>query len=446
MLAKKIKMLAAAIGVLGASMFLGSINAYAVPSFARQTGLSCAACHTVFPQLTTFGRLFKLGGYTLTNVNQVQDRTFDRRTRLVLNEIPPLSAMAQISYTSVRKATGKQNNQLLLPKQFSFFYAGRITPKIGAFAQVTVDKSGTFGMDNTDFRYADHVDTGGGKFLYGVTINNNPTVQDVWNTAPAWQELPNAALRPNPSEAFNTQIESLGQMVGGLGAYGAYQFGDGHNLFYGELTGYRSMQFGSVPASKGTSNVIENLAPYWRLAFEHDWGRSSWEVGALGMSDTVNPTYGGSDNPGPTDHFTDYGLDSQYEYVSSGNIFTTHARWIHEKRNWNATFANGGTSNPNDTLNTYLLDGTYWYHRHYGASAEYFAVNGSSDAAYYGPTGSPNSKGEILELNYAPWLNSKFALQYTFYNQFNGAGSNYNGAGRNASDNNTLFALAWFVF
>ena len=40
----------------------------AVPSFARQTGMACAACHTVFPELTPFGREFKLNGYVLDNI------------------------------------------------------------------------------------------------------------------------------------------------------------------------------------------------------------------------------------------------------------------------------------------------------------------------------------------------------------------------------------------
>src|SRR5437773_6776469 len=33
-----------------------------VPSFSRQTGLACSACHYQFLQLTPFGRLFKLNG------------------------------------------------------------------------------------------------------------------------------------------------------------------------------------------------------------------------------------------------------------------------------------------------------------------------------------------------------------------------------------------------
>ena len=39
--------------------------ANALPLYARQTGQPCAACHTAFPELTPFGRRFKLTGYTL---------------------------------------------------------------------------------------------------------------------------------------------------------------------------------------------------------------------------------------------------------------------------------------------------------------------------------------------------------------------------------------------
>src|SRR5689334_7526606 len=41
--------------------------AAAVPAFAEQTGRNCAACHVggSGPELTPFGREFKLGGYTL---------------------------------------------------------------------------------------------------------------------------------------------------------------------------------------------------------------------------------------------------------------------------------------------------------------------------------------------------------------------------------------------
>jgi hypothetical protein len=42
--------------------------------------------------------------------------------------------------------------------------------------------------------------------------------------------------------------------------------------------------------------------------------------------------------------------------------------------------------------------------------------------------------------------NLDLAAQYTAYTRFNGGSTNYDGAGRNASDNNTVYLLARFVF
>src|SRR5471032_3617921 len=71
----------------------------AVPSFARQTGMACAACHTVFPELTPFGREFKLNGYVTDNLKQIKGVTMERRETLSLNSVPPLSVMLQVSYS-----------------------------------------------------------------------------------------------------------------------------------------------------------------------------------------------------------------------------------------------------------------------------------------------------------------------------------------------------------
>src|SRR5512137_2451603 len=39
----------------------------AIPAFNRQTGQNCVACHAggQFPELTPYGRMFKLTGYTI---------------------------------------------------------------------------------------------------------------------------------------------------------------------------------------------------------------------------------------------------------------------------------------------------------------------------------------------------------------------------------------------
>ena len=51
--------------LLGALMALLASSAQAVPAYARQTGQNCIACHVSFPELTPYGRWFKLSGYTI---------------------------------------------------------------------------------------------------------------------------------------------------------------------------------------------------------------------------------------------------------------------------------------------------------------------------------------------------------------------------------------------
>ncbi|HWW31257.1 MAG TPA: hypothetical protein VNY80_14650, partial [Steroidobacteraceae bacterium] len=100
----------------------------AVPSFARQTGMTCAACHTVFPELTPFGREFKLNGYVLDNIKQVTGIDTSNRSTLALNAFAPISLMAQISYTHTSTALPDPNiagalakdGDLLFPQQVSF--------------------------------------------------------------------------------------------------------------------------------------------------------------------------------------------------------------------------------------------------------------------------------------------------------------------------------------
>ncbi|HTX05364.1 MAG TPA: hypothetical protein VMD06_06015, partial [Steroidobacteraceae bacterium] len=60
--------------------------------------------------------------------------------------------------------------------------------------------------------------------------------------------------------------------------------------------------------------------------------------------------------------------------------------------------------------------------------------------------GSPDTQGVIGEVNYLPWLNVKLSVQYTHYAKFNGGGADYDGLGRNASDNDTLYLLLWFAY
>ncbi len=56
--------------LLSATLVQGLLpgEAQAVPAFNRQTSQNCVACHAggQFPELTAYGRLFKLTGYTMS--------------------------------------------------------------------------------------------------------------------------------------------------------------------------------------------------------------------------------------------------------------------------------------------------------------------------------------------------------------------------------------------
>ena len=106
-----------------------------------------------------------------------------------------------------------------------------------------------------------------------------------------------------------------------------------------------------------------------------------------------------------------------------------------------------------DNTNVFRINGGYSYQRKYGLIFGYFSVTGDADANLYpvgevtgSRTGKPDSNGFIAEINYLPWDHAKFALQYTAYNKFNGAKNDYDGSGRDASDNNTLYLLTNFMF
>src|SRR5205823_7803885 len=87
--------------VAPASLY-AALAAVMVPSFSRQTGLACAACHYQFPQLTPFGRLFKLNGYTLTALPTIgQPGDSAGRESLKLASIPPVAAMLVTGLTQV---------------------------------------------------------------------------------------------------------------------------------------------------------------------------------------------------------------------------------------------------------------------------------------------------------------------------------------------------------
>ncbi len=428
-------------------------DARAVPSFSRQTGQACSACHTEFPELNSFGRSFKLNGYTLTSAPTVSEKESGGREALSLPMAPLLSAMFQASYTATRKdlpsdAGPTQNGDVLFPQQFSVFLAGAFSSHLGGFIQATYDSiAGSFGWDNTDIRGARQGSLGSKDIVYGFTLNNNPTVQDLWNSTPAWG-FPWASSSAAPSPSAATLVDgTLAQSVAGLGGYALW-----NDLLYVELSAYRSAPQGAGRPLDGSAGaVVHHVAPYFRIAVQHEWGNHALEVGAYGLSARIFP---GPPLQGAVDRFTDYAADAQYQFTrSAGGGLSAHATYIHEKQDLDATFAAGGSANPSDTLETFRADGTYRFGSRCAVSLGWFSTRGDADAGLRAPaplsgsaTGKPDSTGGIVAFDWNPWQNTRFSVQYTAYGKFNGASTNYDGFGRDARDNDAVYVLAWLAF
>lgn len=395
------------VGTLATGLLVN--QAEAVPSFARQTGMACAACHTVFPELNSFGRSFKLNGYTLTGIKQVEAKDSSAASGLQFNQIPPLSAMLQVAGTYSKSQD--PSTQFTLPDQLSFFFAGEISPHMGSFIQITMEQGTGFSMDNTDIRYANHA----GNVTYGVTLNNNPTVQDLWNSTPAWGfPFTHGAGVTSPLIA-----DGLGQNVMGLGGYA-----DWGNGIYTELSLYRETNTFASPGGAAATR-IHGPAPYLRLAWNKTFDSGDYlMVGAYGMQAdlTADGDYGG-----PADKYNDAAVDLQYEHpMSNNNMISVHASYTNEKQTLDL-------SSPGDapTLKSTRVDAIY--HWGYHATATLGYVNSSGFNSAYDDTAFTG------QYSYLPWQNTKFTAQYVSYTKVAGVTDN-------VSDNNTLLLQAWLMW
>lgn len=459
--------LAVAVWGIALTAVFASGDAGAVPSYARQTGQNCVACHISFPELTPYGRYFKLMGYTLGDRQSV-----------------PLAMMAELSYKKTSNNTDPTTGGELNPrdgspmlKDVSVFLAGKATDWLGAFVQYTYDNTvydtntganpprstSHSALDNTDIRVVGKYLAAGSQepdLIYGLTVHNNPTVQDVWNSTPAFgypfTGPPNVdATSPGAS----TLIEGgLAQATVGTGIYAFWE-----KSLYAEFTNYHSATRGAwklLATGQDTDTLpqLKTTNPYFRLAYEHDWDSHSLMVGTFRLQTDIFPTDASGFNTissGPTDHYVDQGFDAQYQYITDPHVVTAQATYIHEKKTLNATGPAIPMQDPGNVakLNSFKLKGTYYYQRTYGATIAYQRVSGSADNGLYpgGAFGSANFSPDwtawTYELNYVPIQNVRLMLQYTKYSKFNGGSDNYDGTtGRNAKDNNVLFFNVWVAF
>jgi hypothetical protein len=199
---------------------------------------------------------------------------------------------------------------------------------------------------------------------------------------------------------------------------------------------------------------LDGAAPYMRVAYQKDYGDKSFSLGAFGFFPSLHP--GGDTSTGKTDSYTDLGLDASYQFMGTGeNIYSVNARYTNEHQDLAATYLLGGASKASNSLQDFRFDVSYYWQNTVGGTVQVFDTWGSRDPLLYADSAAfkPDSSGITFQIDGTPWghdmdtlgglFNLRVGLQYTIYTKFDGAGSNYDGAGRNASDNNTLRLFVW---
>jgi hypothetical protein len=422
-------------------------QARAVPAFAAQTGQPCQTCHVggFGPQLTAYGRNFKLNGYT------------QRAGGFTV----PVSLMAVASYVRTIKAQdpapapGFSGNNNLALDQVSLFVAGGLGAHLGAFIQTTYDgiaKAWTW--DNLDLRATTTVKVKSADVVLGASINNNPSVQDAWNTLGAWGfPYTGSTLAPSPATAplLNGALAQTS-----LGLTG-YVWIDNHLFIeggaYGSPGATSLRRLGADPTAPGD---IEGQAPYGRLAWQGQLRGGTLELGAFAMRARIHP---GLDRP-LTDLYGDLGLDMSFQQAgANGAVLSVNARYTREWQKLAAScaLAEGPAGCAANDLSDIRADVSYYWRNKLGATVGVFDTFGSANPTLYAGNRSfrPDSSGLILQLDATPFgdrpqprrrLNLRVGVQYMIYTQFNGSGTNFDRMGRSAADQDTARVFTWLAF
>jgi hypothetical protein len=449
-------------GVAASFVSASLTPAHAVPSFAAQTGMPCKMCHigALGPQLTPYGRNFKIKGYTIAGGEGLASQYH-------------FALWTQEGYQNVQKPNPQattphfaDNNNVFF-QAVSLFYSGRFTDHIGAFLQATYDNTAkVFAQDNSDIRVVGDTTVSGHDVDYGVSFNNAPGWTDPYNSNYLWGfPYISSFLQPGPNAgtilAGTEQDNSWGIVP--------YAWIDQHIFIDAGL--YKSQSpwylktFGETYGAGSTTGV----EPYVGGEYAWFWGQQNAHVGVTFFEGRYNPGLNakgrGASGAFGHDKYDDVLVHGGYQYISDEdtpvNVFTAEALFDYEHQHLEGS----SPGQPDNHLLEFSPWATYYYKETFGFNVKFDKIWGNHNPFLYntGATdstgswkGSPNSTYWVLEADWVPFgkedsfwrpfINAKIGLQYTIYTQFNGSSTNYDGLGHNASDNNTLFLFIWDVF
>ncbi|MBV8072693.1 MAG: hypothetical protein JO270_22505, partial [Acidobacteriaceae bacterium] len=424
---------------------------YGLPSYARQTGQRCAACHVGgnWPQLTPWGRFFKLAGYSA-------GKTFIDREGF---QYAPVGGLVRTGVTWAAQPTNSQGQTVIAhngnPELYDAFgeLGTKFTDWSGIFLEYGVNNTfpGWKGVEGpVDIRATHFFHPGNHELLAGFDMNNAPTLQDVWNTIPAWT-FPFYGSPQAPGAPASVIMNTLPNAVGSIGAYALF---DRH--IYAEVSMYHVgndfFRFMNGGTAFNKVPYLHNWSPYWRAYWTTDKGPNVWMAGSFGMQAGIYPN--SAVRSGPTNNFYDTGFDAQYQHLGDSRKLTVRAAYIYEQQHWWGSYPLGTSAVPKSNIKTVDISGSYALGDKWTFSAAYLLTNGTSNAALYGvsdPNGNllsskPNTTGYTLEIDRTLTQNILAMVQYKGFSKFNGLSNNIDGLGRKPYDNNTLWINLFFAF
>lgn len=354
-------------------------KSFAVPSFARQTGRPCSGCHTVWPRLNITGREFKVTGYT----DIADDTKRVQGDRLDLLRFVPLS-ISIISFP-FQKVSG-EDGETLIPDEVAIFYAGRITPNIGAFIEPVWSRDGgDFELEFAKLNAAMRV--GPGNTIGLVLGKMDAGGADPFNT------IRFTAYHTVNSPGIFSQERASGDF---------FQFGSTDNqgaVVNGEFRVSRYLVYAAMGVFRGHEST-DPVDFYARINGETFIG-GLHDIALGGFVYSGREEY---DDPLGGRYKSDVlraGADLQYQIESGPHIIDAVAVYMGGKDK-----DLDGVSGNDVSFDGFYGEASYFYQRTYGVTIGYDYMASDDDD-------SLDKNGWVFNVSCLPWLNTKLALEYS---------------------------------
>lgn len=255
-------------------------TAQAVPTFARQTGMACVACHSqAFPALNTFGASFKASGYNLVGA-QGTVKGDDLSLPAILNA----SLVTKFRYQKTggsNKAIATNAGELQIPDEAALLLGGRVGKDIGYLAEIALFD--TADTESGDFNLLKSVKVVYTQKVGDTTVSAIPFMTDAGGAGYGFELLNTGAYRFQRVGEDRSALMAQQYLGLGSGAATGVAFVASNPMGFVNLTAWSPTYGNRSP---------KGLATYMRAAYTPKIGDWDTAVGvqafAGGSKDSVD--------------------------------------------------------------------------------------------------------------------------------------------------------------